>query len=432
MRTHGFALISALSSLGCPVGAEVPVDAGDPSSADEADPAGEAGSPDSPGLDPRGDDPDDTHDPGEGPGAGRERYCDVASLGRLPPTWIVAEPSPIAGSLPLVTDLVVAEDSLFVANWHTASGGPPLGSIERRTLAGELLWAVELDKPPWSIAWDGERLYAGFGRELRRWDRDGVADSWTHATTNGWDVFRVAVDANAVALLGTLDGQLGPHEDFTHSFYGAVTKTMPAEFHGYGHLDAEDDDVGTVLAASPWGGWVAGGTYRGNDPRAWLTHFSREGAMDGGPDPGVHGFTTTFHRYDHPHLEALIAHDDLLYVGGWSHGSPVGAFWLALDANGEEVLAEDLELCPGAHASLYELVEQQGRLFGLGAAKIGPEPDDTVELLVSMDYDGTVVEVTVLDAEPGTVVLEAIASDGERVFVGGSRARERVIAEVEP
>lgn len=404
---------------------------------DTDDEWGEGPRPSQHGEDEIGDCDDSGHDPGHGPGCtphdprephdndderpgAAEPACEV-EFPTLEPIWLVEEPSPVAGGLPTVLDLLVTDDALYIANWHNANdAGRSLGSLERRTLDGTLVWAIELERAPNRLAWDGQHLYAPVGHQLRRWSPDGVEDEWRYVSRGS--IRDIAVGYDTVALVGSYTVG-GGHDSHFDAFFGQVSKTMPLEYLGYAVPTDGVDDVAEAVALNPWGGWIAAGSTRGSKEHVWLRGYAG------------HRLVGSMQNFAGPHVEAMIPGEGVLYVVGWANASNSGRWLSALDADANELWSRDLWFCPGVRSSFTSLVEDQGRVLGVARPR-GPD-GEFLQLIVDLSLDGTIADTWSIARRDLHFDVKRVATHGNRIFIAATYYSEsagwrRAIAEVVP
>jgi hypothetical protein len=360
-------------------------------------------------------DPDDRP-----PGEAEPPTCDV-EFPKLEPLWLVEEPSPVADGLPRVEDMLATDDALYLANRHNGNEpARPLGSLERRTLEGELVWAVELEPAPTSLAWDGQHLYAAVGEELRRWSPEGVEGDWRYNARG--EISDIAVDDATVALTGYY-WVGGVHDSHMDAFYGQVTKTMPLDYLGYAEPTEWEHDVGEAVGNSPWGGWIAGGSLRySHDYHVWLRGY------------GGHRLSTSMRTYDHAHVEAIIPGDDVVYVVGWSNSAPSGRWVSVFDSEGTELWSRDLWICPGAAGSFKSLTLVDSELVGVATSR--NNADQYPPLIAKVGLDGAPHGVWEVSTNAERLTIGSMTTVGGRIFVGGRHFNgtqtTRIIMEVQP
>ena len=416
MRTTGLLLSAALASAACNSARSDadttanPQPGGDEFDDDvhiDCDDLGE--DPTCPDYDPK------EPDPGE-----VEPTCDV-EFPTLEPVWLVEEPSPVVGGVPTAVDMVANEEALFVANRHDASkSSHGTGSVERRTLEGELVWAVETQPDPASIAWDGQHLYAAVGDRLRRWDADGVEDEWVHQAHG--EIHDIAVNDETVALTGSY-WVGGVHDSHMEAFYGQVTKTMPTEYLGYTVPTELVNDVGEAVGVNPWGGWIVGGSTRDTvDYHGWMLGY------------GGYRFTATMRTHDAVHVEAIFPGDDVVYVVAWSNDAPAGRWLTAFDVDGNELSSHDLWVCPGVGGAFDSPSLVGDELVGTATSKNSAR--ELPPLIAKFGLDGTNHGVWEVWLDGEYLSLQTLAVVGERVFAGGYHYADaqttRVVMEVQP
>ncbi len=369
---------------------------------------------------PMAEDGDGDGDPGDA-----EPVCDLSQFPRLHPEWIAEVEGPIEGETPTVASLAVSEDALFVSASNNLSG-TSTGALERRSLSGELEWALELESPH-LIVWADEYLYGAGRGKLRRWTADGVEDAWVHDAKDyyGWGsaIADIAVDGNSVAVVGHFYEPDGYGEAWSDAFYAVMSKTAPPVVYESGaHAIMGTTDYGDGVVRSPWGGWIAGGVVDHPD-QVWLRGF------------GGSTFSADLRPYKFPQMHTMIPHEDLLLVFGRSSSAPSGAWMAAMSSSGEELWHRPLWVCEGVGASLDEFVERDGELWGLGAVRSAPKT--YTPMLVRMSFEGAVEQVYVIDSEPvSVVIMYDLATDGTALYFGGvwfpKVPGRRVIGKVNP
>jgi hypothetical protein len=418
----GAALASAaLASSGCRDDEGVDDAAngwGDESQAEEPEPEPEPVDCDDSGDDPScvGHEPHDPYD--ENPG-GPEPACEI-EFPSVEPIWLVEEPSLVEGGLPTVLDLLVTDDALYVANWHNANdAGRSLGSLERRTLDGALVWGIELERAPSRLAWDGQQLYAALGHELRRWSPDGAEDEWRYAARG--PIRDIAVSEDSVALVGSYTAG-GVHDAHSDAFFGTLDKTLPVDYRGYAMPTEGVDDIAEAIAVNPWGGWIAAGSSWGAKEHVWLRGYAG------------HRLVASMQNFPGPHVEAMFPGDDLLYVVGWANASNSGQWVSAIDDDGVEQWSRDLWICPDARGAFRDLTFVDDTLIGLGTSRNAA--DEYPPLIVKTTLDDFATEVWKVEDGDRHFSLSALAVDGSRLLVGGwmftDGHHQRVIAELRP
>ncbi|MFO7565152.1 MAG: hypothetical protein R6X02_21070 [Enhygromyxa sp.] len=387
MRRNTRVLVCSLALLACQR---------DDSGGDEGDPPSDGDEGDE--LDGDG---DGDGDPDEGDA---EPVCDLSQFPKLVPEWIVEVESPLEGATPSVSALEVTSDAIFVAGRHDISSSEPPGFVERRDFDGKLAWVIELPKVRnMVIAWDGQHLYGAYGQEVRRWTAEGLEDDWSISAEFIADM---AVGLDSVAVVGSYSDQ-GGHDDHVDAFFGTYTKTTPPRGSDGGRFGVfERSEFGEVVAPSPWGGWIAAGSY--NDFSAyghsWIVGF-------GGPE-----LTLTLKFLGYSRVVGLAAHHEVLTVIG--RNSVRGVVWLSsISSGGGELARHEHQLCTGVGSSIQKIVHHEGVIWAIGTVWTGQE--QTSPLLVRFTFEGQIQSTHAFAVEADSFRIEALDVEEGTAYIGG-------------
>jgi hypothetical protein len=357
--------------------------------------------------DPPGDGDGDPPGDGDGDPSGdgnMKAICDISQFPQVSPEWLALNGSVIESGVPIVSALEVTEEAIFSAGWEDASSPEPPGFIERRNLDGTLVWEVGLPKVRnMALHWDGQHIYASYGKGVRRWAADGGTDDWI---VNGEFIPDMAVDAESVAVIENYSIREGHHDDLNVA-YGAYTKAIPPGARDGGIFGISGrTEFAEVVAPSPWGGWLAAGSFGdiSDDGHAFIAGFD-------GVDLDV-----TLSFSGRAAVVGMTAHDDILIVLGRNTGR--GVVWLStISRDGEELSRHEQQLCAGVRSSLSSIVARENHIWALGS--VWTSQDRTSPLLVQFAYDGQIERTWAFMIDADYYQITALEAVQDTIYIGG-------------
>jgi hypothetical protein len=250
-----------------------------------------------------------------------------------------------------------------------------------------------------NLAWDGDYIYAYFGKDVRRWSPEGVADDWIIDID---DVRDLEIADGVIGMIGSFVAQQGDpmYEDAFVTAY--ATSNPPQALWGQVIGLPEQNDGGIIMKPGLLGGWVAAGSLGAVDTdRLWLRGFA--GA----------NLDVSFDYY--ARVSAIVGHQNAVIAVGDRSGP-----WLAsVSSSGEILWVREHSMCGGEapNGSVNAVAANEDRLRALVTVQTGEKAFR--EILAAFDFEGELLGTTALAIESQRISIPTMVEGDAGTYVGG-------------